>query len=742
MSQFAPTILVYISQDKYQALVESLEERLLEHPLHRAGVRVSQLNGKGAKNASVADLKDAAAIVILGSETLNSKQRSLTESALYQQVAAAGPRNPTTMLLCQFSDEVVDNAAPQALDGNNLFSMAINEDRAVEQLLQAIAPLLSTQLCVKAWPNIPRQGADLLQFSGYRPDSQTDNPQLQAQLALAFGQQDDLQQEESLRHAPDAANYLLHRRWGMRNLALGNRKGAIESFNQITRLDDGDPMANFWLSRLLSHTEQSKADYEQAIRRAELLHSFVARLHPEMSLLGSLALLHRSRALHQLRRYDEALETLQQASKLCAHQEVLKDLVRMSLQKLLRDGDLRREHVAEPLQGAIDALESLFSLDHLVYYRFMRILRAEFSPELLSRLNQKLTEKLQKACVPLYRSESEITLFCAEQLQQPLLSPGNAKPLPPWQQLRRAHISSKDQYLLLKYGAESLRENSQELNQKRAHQADLASEEESVDSRIEHSHQMVNRQRQNIKGARIATISALMLMIGSAGLFWWSGMDRSLAWIPFIAFFAFTVLFAMTWKRQGEQHRATVLEMRDMEQKLSQKLDDVNHSPVTLDGLFERLDYLASQLREHLAKVQSEVAEQETNLRHKVKRFIGLVSGYEQALKGYNGKFDTTDSSESLQWRTGEQPLPSLLPDELNEYRDLEMLPTEGLILITSTAENNRTEVYFSQSLDAHRFEQLKAKPKGTQSKELQHQESNDNVVAFRPKLPLPEPAE
>jgi hypothetical protein len=666
----------------------------------------------------------------------------MTESALYQQVASIGPRNPTTILLCQLGEDKIETAGPQPLHGNRLFSLMLDEDKAADQLMQALSPLLSSQLCIDKWPLVQTEGVDLLQVSSYRLDSKITDTNLQAQLELVFGEEELAPQDDPLSNAPDLANYLLHRRWGQRNLALGNRQGAIRSFNHITALDDGDPMANFWLSRLLSSPGHSKATYEQAIRRAELLHNYVIRLHPEMKLLDSLSLLHQARALHHLQRYDQALETVQKASGLCAHQEVLEELVRMSLQKLVRDNELQREHVAHPLLTAIDALEELFLIDHVVYYRFMRSLRSEFSQELLSRLNQKVTEKLQKACVPLYRSESEITLFYAEQLQQPLLSPGNAKPLPPWQQLQRARISSEDQLLLLQYSADRLQDSARTLADKRAHLADLEKEEHSLDSRIEQGHQLVVRQKKNIKGARIATIGSLMLMIGSAGLYWWSSLDRSLAWIPFIAFFVFTVLFALTWKRQGEHNRSTVAEMQGMEQKLSRKLDDVNHSPVTLDGLFERLDYLASKTREHLGKVRSEVTAQETSLRSNVKRFIDLVCGYEEALGSYYDKFDSTATSKTLEWKSGEQPLLSLLPEELDEFQELETVPMRWLVCKTASTDNNRAAVYFSGSRDTARFEQLKANPGKSGKKDQRHDEGSDNVVEFRPKLSLPESAE
>ncbi|GAA5216767.1 hypothetical protein ACFSJ3_13470 [Corallincola platygyrae] len=743
MSPIAPNIILFYDHEALAVIADDVERHFNDSPLFHGGFRLSRLDNKGQGKASLADIKDAAMFLLVGidrapDQDVTPKKRSLTESALYQHLSAGGKHLVVPVIDVRLRSKSADHdTQPDTSIGQGphyhlrpLVRSAHTGSEIITELEQILGRHLDSQ-------ETNQTSHSLLDIVGYTPDSESHDPVISQQLDVIFGRSPDPADDQLLHASSDGANLKLNLRWAMRNLGFGHRKGAIANLRRVVDLDDGHVTANFWLSRLLSESNRDPGLLDEAETRSRLLLQQLEQFHHDFHLLRSLGLLHQSKASFNLHKHDECHRQLKQAMKLDQNRDVLSETVKRTLQKIIRDGDIRLNHNDDQVELAVDALKTLFVQDHGYYYRTVRALSENFSPELVSQLTRQLDIRLQKEVTPLFRSEGKVTLFCTDELNRPMLAAREPKPLPSWQQYELCRDSAKNQLAQLQQVARHQQSQWQQLKSDEQRLKLETQQAKTLPATIELAINEMKQTQQSLSSMRLATISCIALAVVSITLFWLPKFSTQLASIPFIICFILSALFAIQWQRQRDRKRANEKALRKAVDSLSTQLEAETPSNLSTDGLFQRYDFLASQLREHVEEETKECHERRQDLHQRTSQFMLLADGFEAAVDICYGKFNPFTTSGIVQW----QPLsliadPCLMPPDLQADRDSVDQRSAGLAHLGEDGHISRWAVYFEAPIDESRWTRLQSEERASVSPSLRPiiLPSVDNIINFKAK--------
>ncbi|TCI04955.1 hypothetical protein EZV61_03045 [Corallincola luteus] len=746
MSPIAPNIILFYDHDALAVIVDDIERHFSDSPLFDSGYRISRLDNRGQGKASLADIKDAGMFMLLSidrqpEQEAAPRKRSLTESALYQHLSVGAQRLvvPVLDVKLRAKNAEHDTLADPSISTSAHYHLRplVRSAHSADEIIQDIERILGKHL--DSHEQVLQNRNSLLNVAGLTPDTDaTGNPLLARQLAVIFGNAPDPADDEQLLASSDGANLKLNLRWAMRNLGFGHRKGAIANLRRIVSLDDGHLTANFWLSRLLSESNRDQGILDEANTRSKLLLSQLEQYHNDYHLLRSLGLLHQSRASFHLHQHDECQRQLRMAMKLDPNRDVLAETVRRTLQKIIRDGDIRLSHNDDHVELAVDALKILYVQDHSYYYRTVRALSESFSPELVSQLTRQLDIRIQKEVSPLFRSENQVTLFCTDELSKPLLAAREAKPLPSWQQYELSKDSALNQLTLLQQIARHQQSKWQQLKNDEQRLKLESQQAALLPDKIDQGLAEMKDCKQSLSSTRLATISSVVLAVISVTLFWFPALSTQLASVPFVICFILSALFAIQWRRHSERKATYEAKLRDAVAALSNQLEAETHPNLTTDGLFQRLDFLASQLREHVAEESRECNERRQHLHQQTGQFMLLADTFESSLTACDNKFNPFVHNQEIRW----QPLAlmadaCLMPPELQAVRESHGTNDQGLCTQGSGEGLNRWSVYFEAQIDEQRWQRLQSQEKLAISQPNLRpiiMPSVDNIINFKAK--------
>lgn len=637
MSPCAPTIVLLTLDEMLEPFAEGLHRLFGTTALHDAGFRLWQMDASGNGQGSLAAIRDAAAYVLLRQAGSTTRRRTLTENAVLQHIGAAGRRQTLPVLEVVLQTQQGQAAPPPEpkLSQNPHFRRLTlpGHNRHLPVVIEALGVALANH----TGPLPASDGSGQLTVAGVifdDLDDAVDHPSW-PELARVFGCVTDLADDPRFANGADATAVRWQQALALRNLTIGNRHGAIRHLNLLLALDDGHFVANFWLSRLLADSD-SEAELEKSLAHARIANGHLDRGEP---LLHSLLLTHQARANNRLGRHDAALAQARDACRLQVNEESLVTLVREVLAKLRRDGDIRLYHNEALVNEVVQAMQNLLATDPITYYRVMRQLEADHAGELLTQIAQRFTLALQKTALPVFRSEQEITLFTADCRSQPLLAPREAKPLPPWQQIDQCRDALANQLVLLQQCASQMEAEELELatlERQLREQQEWAS---ALPSHIDSGHQQL---QQALAGANRNRIAAALVVVASAvalGLgFAYLPSLRPLLGVLLAGAFLLAVGFVIAWRKHHDRARDQRTLLEDDVQLLECSLGEQAQPTTNARELVERLDFLASRLREENERLADAVDNRRKRLTTQAQQFAQLVDHYEEALQILGGR--------------------------------------------------------------------------------------------------------
>lgn len=712
MSPCAPTIVLLTLDEMLEPFAEGLCRLFGTTALYDAGYRLWHMDANGNGQGSLAAIRDAAAFVLLRQAVSAPRRRSLTENAVIQHLSAAGRRQTTPVLevLLQAQQGITPSEADSKLSQNAHFRRLVlpGHNRHLPTIIEAMGVALASQ----TGPLPHADGRSQLLLAGValaEIDEATDHPHW-PELARMFGCCRDIADDPRFAAAPAAAATRWQQALALRNLAIGNRQGAIRHLRELLQLDDGHFVANFWLSRLLADSSDN-ADLEQGLHYA---HVAKGHLDRQMPLTDSLLLAHQARANHALGRVDAALAQARDSALRHINEESMVTLVREVLAKLRRDGDIRLYHNEALVNESVQALQRLFALCPQTYYRVMRQLEAEHAGELLGQLAQRLMLSLQKVVVPIFRSEQEITLFTSDCCHQPLLASREAKPLSPWQQLDQCRESLANQLVMLQQCGQHLQAEEQELSALEHQLRERLTWVRTLPDETENAHQQLGQALQLSRRHRSAAfliflLSALALMVGLSAL---PLLRPYLAWLLAGAFMA-AVAYIGSWHKQRERAQQQRELLQTTITRLEQTLSEPPSSLNDAHDLAQRSDFLLSRLREETEKLARLIGQKRERLIAQAQLFIPLCDQFEGALGLLDNRFYPPQLHEQgLSWaKLPEAQQQSPLPPGLKR-RVRSQARNETLFLTRDLGQGaERHACYFSGCSDNERWQRQLALP-------------------------------
>ncbi len=706
MSPCAPTIVLLTLDEMLEPFADGLCRLFGTTALHEAGYRLWHMDASGNGQGSLAAIRDAAAFVLLRQAVSAPRRRSLIENAVIQHLAAAGRRQtlPVLEVLFQAQQGLTPSEADSKLSQNPHFRRLIlpGHNRHLPTIIEAMGVALASQ----TGPLPHADGGSQLLVAGValdEIDEATDHPHW-PELALMFGCCRDLADDPRFADIPAAAATRWQQALALRNLAIGNRQGAIRHLRELLLLDDGHFIANFWLSRLLADSSDS-AELELALH-----HGHVARGHldRQMPLVHSLLLTHQARTNHALGRVDAALAQARDAALVHINEESVVALVREVLAKLRRDGDIRLYHNEALVNETVLALQGLFANSPQTYYRVMRQLDADHAGELLSQLAQRLTLALQKVAVPVFRGEQEITLFAGDCCRQPLLASREAKPLSPWQQLDQCRESLANQLVMLQQCGQHLQAEEQELNALECQLRERLEWVRTLPEETEEAHQQLGQalhlsRRHRSTALLIFLLSALALAVGLTTL---PLLRPYLGWL-LAAAFVLAVAYVGSWRKQRERAQQQRELLHATITRLEQTLGEEQPPLGDAHAIAQRSDFLLSRLREETEQLARLINHKRERLIAQAQLFIPLCDRFEEALRTLDGRFYPPQLDEQgLGWAILREPQQrSPLPPSLRRRVRAVTRDEEQFLALDLGQGPQRHACYFSGCSDAERWQ-------------------------------------
>lgn len=706
MSPCAPTIVLLTLDEMLEPFADGLCRLFGTTALHEAGYRLWHMDANGNGQGSLAAIRDAAAFVLLRQAVSAPRRRSLIENAVIQHLAAAGRRQtlPVLEVLFQAQQGLTPADADSKLSQNPHFRRLIlpGHNRHLPTIIEAMGVALANQ----TGPLPHADGGSQLLVAGValdEIDEATDHPQW-LELALIFGCCRDLADDPRFATAPDAALVRWQQALALRNLAIGNRMGAMRHLRQLVQLDDGHFVANFWLSRLLADGSDS-GELEQALH-----HGHVARGHldRQMTLAHSLLLAHQARANHALGRVDAALAQARDSAQLHINEESVVALVRELLAKLRRDGDIRLYHNEALVNETVQALLGLFANSPQTYYRVMRQLEADHAGDLLLQLAQRLTLALQKVVVPIFRSEQEITLFTGDCCRQSLLASREAKPLSPWQQLDQCRDSLANQLVMLQQCGQHLQAEEQELSALESQLRERLEWAHTLPQETEHAHQQLSQAlslsyRHRSAALLIFLLSALALAVGFTTL---PLLRPYLGWLLAGAF-VLAVAYIGSWRKQRERALQQQELLLSTILRLEQALDESTQPLSDAHAIAQRSDFLFSRLHEETEQLARLINQKRERLITQAQLFIPLCDRFEEALRTLDGRFFPPQfEDQGLGWAILSEPQQrSPLPTNLRRRVRAVTRDSQQFLTLDQGQGLQRHACYFSGCSDSGRWQ-------------------------------------
>ncbi|MBD1390592.1 hypothetical protein IC617_14235 [Neiella sp. HB171785] len=522
--------------------------------------------------------------------------RQLEQHGLAVQVLESS--DLTTAIFNQLEVELLGNSEPLSLQ-------ILTQDYGID----------GTTLDNASWQQHPNQEL-LAQLYGQAPEPANGSP------ALA-----DLQQ---------------HRHWGVASLQLGNAVGAGQSFQHCLALNDSDLMANYWRCRLLAEQATKEAEFNELIRRGQLLLKHFQQKEGAAELQAQC---HYFQALGHVgqKRFEQALESMR-ASLNFRHSVAWQHQTALRALQLLSQQEITPERLDPALLTAKNCFLAMLTESLEGFQLSFRQLLLKTSKEKLEIVMLGVKQVVLAALKQIRQHEQRLLDQCAEwelivatQLSDNEPHDLMAKSI--WNLLAIGQDSIRQQVTLLQLLAGQLTNMDEQASQLEQ-QADRQAQQQQRISQDINKQQLrykdtLSGKKLSIAGSSVAGALCLVLISG----FWWLPLTKLTISILLAAASAAFCLLIYLLSRQQSVLAHIQQRCRELDSQYALG-DDELPEPRTMEGWFDRLTVRRDKHQEREGLIRSKAAAIRGQLQPRIKQFVTLQQSFaEQAFEQLDGAF-------------------------------------------------------------------------------------------------------
>lgn len=513
------------------------------------------------------------------------------------------------------------------------------------------------------------------------------------QVAVIPGQHSDLQ---------------TNRAWALQNLVAENYSGAETNLRRCLKLFDADLMANFWLCRLLQRNAKKDSEFQELLRRSELLQRLTAMHEVEPALAVELMQM-QAHAHTGLREPAKALATLEKAATMHPSAALWEALVLAGLQFLaqleqpLQRKDptlLRCKHALVRLSGyGLEALQAaLTRLQRQVPRDKLELILLGVRHDLVAQL--KTIRQHEHALLTTATDWELIVPGQSAQLEQSTVL---AKSL--WSQVKIAQESGKQQLALLQVLATDMMKHCQKVENLQQQKARHEAQSRELELWLESAQKSHSALTARVTSQRLLSISVFIISIITLSGFWWLPLNNTANAAIFGGCVILATIFAHGWQLANSQLKQLQDECveRDGQHQLD---DDELPEPRTFNGWFDRLAIRREKLDNAAMRLASQIEKRSLQLQARSSEYLILVGRFEELLfNSYPGLLHSWDRHGELsvaEVDASESPLPEILTGIGNET-----FKAGKLGLIAGQGADRRSAPYFTIKAEPERLKRL-----------------------------------
>ncbi|GGA67531.1 hypothetical protein GCM10011369_06460 [Neiella marina] len=514
-------------------------------------------------------------------------------------------------------------------------------------------------------------------------------------LAQLYGQA-----PEPANGSPALADLQQHRHWGVASLQLGNAVGAGQSFQHCLALNDSDLMANYWRCRLLAEDATKEAEFNELIRRGQLLLKHFQQQDEGAEELQ--AQCHYFQALGHVgqKRYEEALESMQAAllfrqSIAWQHQAALRAL------QLLSQQEVAPERLDPTLLTAKNCFLAMLTESLEGFQLSFRQLLLKTSKEKLEMVILGVKQVVLAALKQIRQHHQQLLDQCAEcelivttQLDDTAPHDIMAKSI--WNLIAIGQDSISQQVTLMQLLAGQLNRLDDDAQQLELQASEQALQQQRISQDInKQQHRFkdtLSGKKLSITGSSVAAALCVVLISG----FWWLPLTTVTISILLAAALAAFLLLIYLLSRQQSMLAHIQQRCRELDSQYALSDDDLPE-PRTIEGWFDRLTVRRDKHQERERLLQDKAAALRAMLQPRISQFMRLQTSFaEQAFEQLGGAFiGKRFAGKQSKFRRQQTVKPQLTEALVAQLaNDIEQPPTQ-LVLKQS---QNPEDIYFSPS--------------------------------------------